>query len=90
MNRSVVLLPVLIFTLAVSPAILWAGEKGASVEKTTYRDLLSDIVGHYPIKNDDIGERKAGFKDRLEILKNWEFDVGMQRYIMSHVRTSPG
>lgn len=88
MNRSVVVLA-LIFILSILPTTVWAGEKPADTNKTTWTDIFFDIIGHYPIQSDEIGENKAGDTDtgqrpKLNQPKNWEFDLGLQRFMMSH------
>lgn len=77
MNRYFISL--LMVFLAAS--VLWAAEKPVEVKKTTWQDIVSDVVGHYPLKTIDAGPDRAG---RLDLPKNWEFDFGMQRFVMSH------
>ena len=51
MNRSIVSFLALIIILSVSPAMSWADEKarGGDIGKTTWKDIFSDVVGHYPL-----------------------------------------
>ena len=74
----------LVLVLFLSPAISWAAEKPASVTKTTWNDIFSDIIGHYPLpklESDDSDFEKI---IKLDIPKNWEFNVEAKRYIESH------
>jgi outer membrane protease len=64
--------------------MLWAGETTQDIKKTDWQGLFSEVIGRYPIWIGEIGENKAGYKGRLNRPKNWLFDVGMQRYLMSH------
>lgn len=83
MNRFPALLLAVVFILSLSPTILWADEKAADTGKTTWKDIFSDVVGHYPLT----AEQKSGEpaqKGGLNIPKNWVFDFGLQRFLMSH------
>ena len=62
MNRAIVLFLALIVMLSISPTMSWAGEKGADVKTTTWQDIFSDVVGHYPLSADQANtspEQKA-------------------------------
>lgn len=83
MNRSIVLFLALIFMLSVSPVTSWADEKASEVKPTTWRDIFSDVVGHYPL-NIDQTNTSPGQKGKLNQTKNWEFDLGVQYFLMSH------
>ena len=61
----------------------WAGEKGADIKMTTWQDIFSDVVGHYPLSTDQTNV-SPGQKSKLNIPKNWIFDFGLQRFLMSH------
>lgn len=74
----------LVFVLFFSPAILAADEKPIDIRKTTCTDIFSDIFGHYPLPNLPSGGDISGKKSSLNIPKNWEFSVGMERYIASN------
>jgi len=62
----------------------WAAEGPVSPKQTLWNDLFTDIVGQYPPRNTDTGTHMAGYKGRLEMPKNWSFDMGLKRYIISH------
>jgi hypothetical protein len=84
MNRSAVLLAVLILMLSFLPNTLWAGEKATNIEKTAWPEIFSDIVGRCPVPGDLSGNDNAEQKSRPNLPKNWEFGVGMQRFVASH------
>lgn len=84
MNRSLALLLALIFILSVSPTMLWADEKATEIQKTTWQDILSDVVGHYPLPSDLVGNDNKEQKSKLDLPKNWEVGVGVERFIASH------
>lgn len=84
MNKPVILFLVLILILSVSSTILWADEKATDVKKTTWQDILSDVIGHYPLPSDLAGNDNKKQKSKLDIPKNWEFGVGMERFVASH------
>lgn len=83
MNKFVIL-PVVILILSISSNMVCAGEQLENNIKTTWQDIFSSVVGHYPVRSDEVVENKAGFNDRLNVPKNWEFDLGMQRFLLSH------
>lgn len=78
MKRITVLFAALLFLCLLS-AVSQADEIAVKKDKTTWKDVLSDVVGHYPIPADNV-DPKTG----RELPKNWEFSVGMQRYLDSH------
>lgn len=82
-NRSIVLLAALIIALVALPAALWAGEKNTDTKATTWQDIFSDVVGHYPLKIDQANTSPEQ-KGKLDQTKNWIFDFGVQSFIMSH------
>lgn len=84
MGRVVMLIAALILVFG-SQTVSLAGEgEVRGNEKTTWNDILSDIVGHYPIKSDMPADSTAAQKPTLNETRNWEFDMGMQRFLMSH------
>ena len=83
MNRSLVLFLALILILLISPTILWADEKTSDTGKTTWKDIFSDVVGHYPL-NIDQTSASPEQKGKLNQPKNWVFDFGLQDFLMSH------
>ena len=83
MNKSIVLFLALVVMLSVSPTMSWAGEKGADAKTTTWQDIFSGIVGHYPL-NADQTNTSQGEKGKLDVPKNWIFDFGVQNFLMSH------
>lgn len=83
MKRFVGLSLIIYFMLFVSPVALFADGKSIDVKKTTWGDIIADVVGHYPIKIDQF-KTETDRKGTLNIPKNWEFDIGMQRFILSH------
>lgn len=70
MRKGTVILSLLSLVLAVAPAVSTAGEKTSGVESTGWREIVSGIIGSYPIRGEDIGKNKTGFKDRLAVPKN--------------------
>lgn len=84
MNRLFVLIILSLFVTAFLPSMVWAAGETAKTEKITWRNLIADVIGHYPIQSAEDRENKAGYKNRLNVPKNWQFDFGMQRFIMSH------
>jgi outer membrane protease len=70
--------------LLVSSTILWADEKPADIKKTGWNDIFSDVFGHYPMPSISAGDDSAAKKSNPNIPKNWEFDVGMKRFVASH------
>ena len=77
MRKYFILLVLVLVSFVLTPA-LWAEEKTADVQKTTWKDIASDIVGHYPLQNNATGD------------KNWMFDFGLQRFMMSHTSYAIG
>lgn len=78
---------VVILALSVLPNVVWAGEKSADIAKTTWRDIVSDIFGHYPLPSSTVVDTSTEVtknKSTLSIPKNWEFDLDVRRYIASH------
>ena len=85
MNRFSAILSVLIAILSFVPVASWAGEVTSDVNKTTWQDIFSDVVGKYPIPQaDDMSGDTAKKTGRLNIPKNWEFTFGTQRFVASH------
>lgn len=83
MYRSFVSLLTAILILFILPTMMWASEKGSGVGKTTWQDLCSDVVGHYPLSSEQANPEPTQ-KGRLNIPKNWEFNAEMKRFIASH------
>lgn len=83
MKRLVVLFLALVLILSISPAASWAGEKVTDTGKTTWNDIFSDIVGHYPLDIDQTNTA-TGQKGKLAETKNWSFDFGFQNFFLSH------
>ena len=83
MNRSIVSFLALIIILSVSPTMSWADEKTSDVKMTTWQDIFSDVVGHYPL-NIDQANTSSEQKGKLNKPKNWIFDFGVQDFLMSH------
>jgi len=83
MRKIIAAVLIMIFAVSVAPAVLWAAEKAPDVEKTTWGDICSDVVGHYPLSAEQTSDSPAQ-KGSLSQPKNWLFDVSMQRFIMSH------
>lgn len=69
MIKIIRLFVILSVMLLAAQTTVWAGEK------TTWNDIFSGVVGHYPPDNKPINQYQP---------KNWEFDFGLQRFIMSH------
>ena len=84
MNRSLVLFLALILILSVSPTMSWADEKLADTGKTTWRDILSDIIGRYPLPSAATGNDNTEQKSKLDMPKNWELGIGLERFIASN------
>jgi len=84
MRRSIVLLSVFVCLSFTSPSMLWADEKPGDIKKTTCGDIFSYVFGNYPstgsVTTDDIAEKKS----KLNIPKNWEFNMEVKRYIASN------
>lgn len=83
MNKVLVLFLALLFTLSILPAVSWAGEEITDTKITTWQDIASDVVGRYPLS----AEQKSSElpqKGKLDIPKNWLFDFGFKRSMMSH------
>ena len=83
MNRFIVLFLALILMLSVSPTMSWADEKISDIKNTTWQDIFSDVVGHYPL-NIDQANTSPGQRGKLNHPKNWAFDFGVQYFLMSH------
>ncbi len=83
MSKSFAVL-VSIFMLFISPTILLAAERSADTKKTTWNDIFSGVIGNYPITNALAGDDSVGKSSKLSIPKNWEFDIGMKRFVLSH------
>jgi hypothetical protein len=75
---------VLVLILFLSPSLSWAEEKSAPAAKTTWNDLLTDIIGHYPLPKFESGDSGSEKITKLDIPKNWEFNMETKRYIESH------
>jgi len=73
-----------VLVICGSSAIVWAGEKQSDVEKTTWGSIISDVVGHYPLPQEEYVNGSPGTKTKLSQPKNWLFDITMRRYIESH------
>ena len=84
MNRSLALLLAAIFILFTSSTMLWADETSTDIKNTTWQNILSDVVGHYPLPSDLAGNDSIGQKSKLDIPKNWELGIGMERLVASH------
>jgi outer membrane protease len=84
MARFTLLIMALVLILSFAPALSWAAEKPASALETTWNDLFTDIIGHYPLPKFESGDSDSGKITKLDVPKNWEFDVGMKRFIASH------
>ena len=82
-NKSFVSFTVSIFAVVVLPAMLWAGERTTDTKATTWQDIFSDVVGHYPLSAEQ-ANGSPGEKGKLNVPKNWVFDFGVQSFIMSH------
>lgn len=82
-NR-IVLIVALTFILSFSPNILWAGEKTAATQKTIWGDIFSDIFGHYPLPSLPCGDGSTDKATKLDIPKNWEFNMETERYVGSY------
>ena len=82
--RKFFILLTAIFILLVSSTILWADEKSVDIKKTEYKDIFSDVFGHYPIPNVPTGDDVAVKKSKLDIPKNWEFGIEAKRLVASH------
>ena len=61
----------------------WAGEKGVDAKTTTWQDIFSEVVGHYPLSVDQTNASSEQ-KGKLNTPKNWVFDFGLQDFLMSH------
>lgn len=83
MNRFFILFLTLIIILAVSPPISWADGKATDIKTTTWQGLLSDVIGHYPLSVDQ-ANTSSEQKGKLNVPKNWIFDFGLKRFMMSH------
>jgi len=73
--------------LLALPNVLQAEEKLTVARKTTWADLFSDVIGHYPLPSATAVDSTAELnkkKSTLSIPKNWEFDFDVRRYIVSH------
>ncbi|MFA5143047.1 MAG: omptin family outer membrane protease [Candidatus Omnitrophota bacterium] len=82
MNKTLIL-SAMFLVLTFLPAAAQAGGGTAGTGKTTWQDLFSDVLGHYPLKSqDDIVD--TGSNHRLSQPKNWVFDFGLQRFLVSH------
>ncbi len=82
MNKLLVLFLALIIILSISPAMSLADEKTADIKKTTWQDIISDVVGHYPLSVDQANTSPEQ-RGKLNVPKNWEFDFDFRRFIMS-------
>ena len=82
-NKTFVFLITFVLLLTL-PAISQAAEKAADIQKTTWQDFLSDIFGHYPLPTIAPTDESAGKITKLDIPKNWEFNVETKRYVASH------
>lgn len=74
---------IFLVTFVFVPPLL-AVDEVSQAKTATWQEMFSDVIGHYPVKNDDVGSSGAGYKDRLSLPKNWEAEVGLQRFLMSH------
>ena len=83
MRKCLVLLGI-ISMLLISSTASWADEKQVDVKKTTWNDIFSDVFGHYPIPNISSSDNSAEKTTKLNIPKNWEFDIEMKRLVASH------
>jgi outer membrane protease len=81
--RSIVLFLALILMLPISSTMSWADGKATDIKTTTWQDIFSDVVGHYPLSIGQINTppEQSG---KPSIPKNWVFDFGLQRFLMSH------
>ncbi len=77
MHKSFMML-VVIFTVFVFTSISWAGD----VQKTTWKDIFTGIIGKYPIINS--GEDSMSRQGKVNVPKNWELDIGTKRFVASH------
>ena len=83
MKRCVAMFFALILMLSVSSIKLWADEKASDTKATTWQELFSDVVGHYPLSIDQTNTAQVE-RGKLNQPKNWVFDLGLQDFLMSH------
>lgn len=74
----------LILMLSISSAVVCADEKSVDTGKAAWQELLSDVVGHYPLPSEATSNDIAAEKGKLSIPKNWEVSAGIQRFMASH------
>lgn len=84
MNRLAISLLASAIILSIFPAASWADEKAIDVKKTAWKDIFSDLFGHYPLPSITSEDVKSAEKGKLNIPKNWEFDFAARRYLISH------
>jgi len=75
--------------IAVFGLLLWADpsfpEENTTgiINRSEWENALSDVMGHYPLNipqtNTDSGKR-----GELNPTKNWSFDIGLQRFMVSY------
>lgn len=82
MGRFFALLAVLVIILSVPSVYVYAVEKNTDVRSVMMGDVMSGIFGRYPL--DTAEDYVITDKGELNKPKNWEFDIGLQRYIVSH------
>jgi len=83
MKKFSIILGAFILILTAAPTISWAGEKTTDIKNTTWQDICSDVVGHYPLSVEQTSDYPAQ-KGKLNQPKNWEFGLGVQYFLMSH------
>lgn len=83
MNRFSIMLLVSILVLSISPAMSLADGKTSDVKTTTWQDIFSDVIGHYPVSIDQTNTAPEQ-KGKLNTPKNWVFDFGLQDFLKSH------
>ena len=83
--RRIFFAAVVLLSVILAVGAVWA-EKAQDTDKCGWKELVSDVIGHYPLKTgtDPIDTGKAPEKGKLSLPKNWEFDLSVQRYMMSH------
>jgi outer membrane protease len=75
---------VFVIMACILPTALFAAENPADTKKTTWGDLLGDIFGRYPLPAGAVSNNTTEQKSKLDIPKNWEFNLGLERFIISN------
>lgn len=84
MSRYKILFLVVFIPIVTIPSILSAAQEVSEVQKYSWKSIVSEVMGQYPLPPDATDIEKPKERGKLSIPKNWEFDLAARRYLISH------